>query len=343
MAALAAHCDGCRIMAADTFSNFIGMTLQGTGNNNNNWGAVLNGSTLLPLERAIRGNIVRAVTGGTLDLSANPPPAAVSQVLDFAQIFSGALTQNQIVILPNISGLWRFINITTGPFQLLLQLPGGPFINIPNQTGKLVACDGIGDLVRQDRDQVGNFEYNAVLNAGTLAANGASVLKADFPDLYLKYGTTFGTADSTHFTLPKLTDTGRFLRSTTSTLTVGTYQANQNAAHTHSVSGTTSNESAFHTHSGTSVTSTMNSSADHTHNYTAPSGSGGVAAGTNPVPIQTVTSTTTNANIDHTHNFTFTTGNESVQHTHSFSATTTSQGGTEARPESLAVIISIRY
>jgi hypothetical protein len=62
-------------MSADLLSNFIGMTLQATGNNNNAWGTILNGSALVPLERAIRGNIVRAVTGGTLDLSGSPPPS----------------------------------------------------------------------------------------------------------------------------------------------------------------------------------------------------------------------------------------------------------------------------
>ena len=40
-------------MTADLLSNFIGMTLQATGNNNNAWGTILNGSALVPLERAI--------------------------------------------------------------------------------------------------------------------------------------------------------------------------------------------------------------------------------------------------------------------------------------------------
>lgn len=60
-------------MAADILSNFIGMTLQATGNNT--WGSVPNGSALVPLKRAMRGNMVRSVTGGTLDLSGSPPPA----------------------------------------------------------------------------------------------------------------------------------------------------------------------------------------------------------------------------------------------------------------------------
>jgi hypothetical protein len=202
-------------MPADTFSSFIGMTLQATGNNNNAWGTILNGSALVTLERAIRGNIVRAVTGGTLDLSGSPPPTAVAKALDFIQIFQGTLTANQIVIVPNISGYWKFVNETTGAFQLLLQTPSGAFINIPQGCSRGVTCDGAGNLLRDDRDQVGNFEYNAVANAGTVIANGASLLNTDYPDLYAKYGTTFGSVDGSHFTLPLLTDTGRFLRSST--------------------------------------------------------------------------------------------------------------------------------
>jgi len=97
-----------------------------------------------------------------------------------------------------------------------------------------VTCDGAGNLLRDDRDQVGNFEYNAVANAGTVIANGASLLNTDYPDLYAKYGTTFGSVDGSHFTLPLLTDTGRFLRSSTGSVAVGTYQSNQNLSHTHS-------------------------------------------------------------------------------------------------------------
>ena len=339
-------------MSADLFSNFLGMTLQATGNNNNAWGTILNGSALQTLERAIAGNISRAVTGGTLDLSGSPPPAAVSQVLDAIQIFTGTLTANQIVILPNLSRIWNFVNKTTGTFQLLLQTPGGTFVNIPQGTAKLVTCDGAGNLLRADRDQVGNFEYNAVSNAGTVAANGASLLRTDFPDLYAKYGTTFGSVDSLHFTLPLLTDTGRFLRSTSGSLAVGTYQANQNLSHTHTGSGTTATESAQHVHTGSGNTGTMSANATHAHGVTggiygsdsstqgaATSGSGFVIGGHNS--LITISSN----NTDHTHAYSFTTSVENAAHTHTYSFTTStgSADGTEARPEALAVVVSIRY
>ena len=87
-------------MPVDTFSSFLGMVLQATGSNNNAWGTILNGSALLPLERAIAGNISHAVTGGTLDLSSSPPPSGLTQPLDMLQVFTGALTANQTVIVP---------------------------------------------------------------------------------------------------------------------------------------------------------------------------------------------------------------------------------------------------
>jgi len=334
-------------MSADLFSNFIGMTLQATGNNNNAWGTILNGSALATLERRISGNIVHTVTGGTLDLSGTPPPAAVSKVLDFVQIFQGTLTVNQIVILPNLSGYWKFVNETTGAFQLLLQTPSGAFVNIPQGCSRGVICDGAANLIRDDKNQVGNFEYNTVASAGTVIANGASLLRTDFPDLYLNMGTTYGSVDGTHFTLPLLTDTGRFLRSTTSALTVGTYQANQNLAHTHTgatFSGTTAIESATHTHTGSGTTGFE--SASHTHSYLGPAAGGASGTGSGIEAAPPAGANTGTESAAHSHTYSFTTSGDSVDHTHTFSGTTgtiPSSGGTEARPEALAVVVSIRF
>jgi hypothetical protein len=335
-----------------TFSSILGIALQAIGDNNNAWGTILNESALVPLERAIAGNISHAVTGGTLDLSSSPPPSGVTQPLDMLQLFTGALTANQIVIVPNLSKFWLMDNQTTGSFQLLMQTPSGAFINIPQGTTKFVACDGNGNLLRLDKDQVGNLEYNALVSPGTLQASGQSLLKTDFPDLYAKYGATFGSVDSLHFTLPLLTDTGRFLRSTTGSLTVGTYQANANASHTHTASGSTGNESAAHSHTGSGTTGTMNSNTSHSHSGTVPiqgtTGSPLVSAaawGRNDTGVDFLPATIAATNTDHTHSYSFTTGTESAVHTHAFSVTTStgSADSTESRPESLAVTISIRY
>lgn len=339
-------------MPADTFSSFLGMTLQSTGNNNNAWGTILNGSALQTIEKAIAGNVVHAVTGGTLDLSGSPPPAAQTQALEMIQSFSGTLTANQVVKLPNVSKVWLVNNSTTGAFQLLMQTASGAQVNIPQGTFKWVWCDGSNSILRMDREQVGEFVYAAVQNAGTINCAGQSLLKTDYPDLFSKIGTTFGTADSVHFTLPLLTDTGRFLRSTSGSLTLGTYQANQNKAHTHTGSGTSSGISVAHTHTGSGTTSGF--SADHTH-FMFGGGQALVGAGTasfqgggaNNTPTSgfIVGPSTGTSSANHTHTFSFTTSTDSVDHSHTYSFTTSggSADGAEARPESLAVVISIRY
>jgi microcystin-dependent protein len=340
-------------MAADTFSNFIGIKLQGVGNNNNSWGTILNGSALQPLERRISGNIVRAVTGGTLDLSGSPPPAALSQVLDFIQIFQGALTANQIVILPNLSGYWKFVNETTGAFQLLLQTPSGTFVNIPQGCSRGVTCDGAGNLLRDDRDQVGDFVYNSVVKPGTLQCSGQSLLRTDYPDLFATIGATYGSADALHFTLPLLTDTNRFLRAASGSLAVGTYQANLLGAHNHTITGAPSLGTLGTDSQGSHFHTANISDPGHSHSYGYDGGNhvggGGAFGWDSPLANNTNTGAaatgvrvnssngldTTSSAGAHVHNVTGAPGLGSIANTAS--------GGAETRPEALAVVISIRY
>lgn len=132
---------------------------------------------------------------------------------------------------------------------------------------------------------------------------------------------------STTFNILDTKTSGKFRRSRTSSLNIGTSQTDQNQAHTHS--GTTSGGSA-HTHS---VTDT-----GHTHTVTGGifggSTSVGTAAGANPVPYGVsavaIASATTGISL----------GSES-SHTHTY--TTSSSGGTEARPTSVVVMTCVKY
>jgi hypothetical protein len=124
-----------------------------------------------------------------------------------------------------------------------------------------------------------------------------------------------------------------------------TLQATGNNNSGATFSGMTGLENANHTHSGSGVTGTENQS--HSHNQSIPGGNhvgGGGSFGFDTPQAGTVATSTESAN--HNHNFSFTTGTESANHGHPFSGTTDavpSSGGTEARPEALAVTISIRY
>lgn len=332
-------------MAADTYDPILGLILQGTGNNNNNWGDVFNNSGARPIARAIGGVAVHSDVGGSLDLSGSPPPAGLRADIDMVQLFDGTLTSDLTVTVPNLSKLWWFQNNTSGSFFLYVKTPGGTAIQIPQGCGRMVMGDGNNNLIRSDKDEIGSIRMSckAAIGAGELAPNGASLLKAAFPDLYAVIGTTWGSADSLHFTLPNFTDTGRFLRSSSGSLSVGTYQANQNAAHTHTgtgtISGTTDNP-GNHTHSN------YLSDPGHSHGGTiayAFSGGPGSVGGGGSYGSQI------SAALDITTNVTgiSLTNAAGGAHTHTVSGTcsftTASSGGTEARPEAAVVLFGIRY
>ena len=76
---------------------------------------------------------------------------------------------------------------------------------------------------------------------GWLLCNGATLLKADYPDLATVLGTTYGPGDSTHFVLPDLR--GYFIRGLGApgkpdpVRVLGSIQDSTNKTHTHADSG----------------------------------------------------------------------------------------------------------
>lgn len=189
---------------------------------------------------------------------------------------------------------------------------------------------------------------------GTGIASGTTILTVDGPTQITMSGNSSATGTSAFFVspflmntgtikLPDLTTAGRFRRSRTSSTEVGQAQADQNKAHTHSVSGTTGSQSADHTHtySGT----TANNNVNHTHGFNAiltgngPTG-GGVGGGGSFGTTQGGVTGTESAN--HTHTYSGTTSGISVGHTHTFSATTGSDGGTETRPTAMVFLTCIK-
>jgi microcystin-dependent protein len=343
-------------MTADSYTSILGMIAQFTGNNNNSWGDTFNNSFGAIIERAVAGIATHADTGGTLDLSASPPPAGPSGALDYIQRFTGTLTSNLTVTMPNLKKSWIIDNATNGSFSLLIKASaGGTAVEIPQGVSRLVWCDGAASIRREDADQVGTFRYSgcATNQPGGFACNGASLLRADHPDLFAKIGTTWGTVDGTHFTLPDLQTAGRFLRSSSGSLTVGTYQSNQNKSHTHTGSGTTGVESADHTHvtSISGTTGAMSANASHTHTVSGATIGGntsGLSGGsTTGTPVNSTAIVIDAKNTDHTHTFSGsgTSSGINTNHTHAYSFTTStgSADGTEARPESAVAYVSILY
>lgn len=344
-------------MAADTYEPILGLILQGVGNNNNAWGTVHDNSGFKPLARAIGGVNTISNTSGTVDLSTVVPPAGLRLDVDAIQILNGSLTTDLTVQVANVSKLWRFWNRTTGGFNVYVKVPGGAaatgpgtpggLVQIPNGVCVEVTCDGAGTLIRADDGNVGSFRMSgkAAVGPGEIACNGASYLRTALPDLFAKIGTTWGAVDGTHFNVPNLTDTGRFLRSATGSVPAGTYQANQNLAHVHTITGAPGvGNLSTDTQGNHSHTINLNDPG-HVHgvfipqNNTTTGGGGFICAGSlvnittnNGVTGISASSVPTGA---HAHNVT---GAPSLG-----TMAIASQGGTEARPESAVCTIAIRY
>lgn len=336
-------------MVADTYSARLGMLEMGTGNQNNSWGTSFNGSVTNVIDRAIAGVAAYSNTGGTLDLSASPPPAGLRQDLDAVQLFNGALTSDLTVIVPNLSKIWDVGNFTSGSFSLFFKTASGTAVQIPQGCIRKLILDGSNNIFREDRDEVGKFTYTAraAVAPGELLCNGASLLRASFPDLFNAIGITWGAVDGTHFTLPLLTDTGRYLRSAGGGFAVGGYLANQNKSHTHTGGGTDSTVGIDHTHPVAGTTSTESATHTHTYNNSNAASAGVTGGGGFGLNINDSGGTTGAQSANHTHSFSVTSGtmnsNTSHSHTYSFTTSTGSADGTEARPESAVVLICIKY
>src|SRR5437879_2426925 len=129
-------------MPADTFSSILGWLVMGTGNDNNNWGDNHNNQVSAILEKAIAGWNTSAVTGGTLDLSANAPPAGPSGAVESLLQFTGTLAANQTVIVPNLTKTWWVSNaLTLAGFTLSFKTPSGSPVVIPPGY-QVVFCTG---------------------------------------------------------------------------------------------------------------------------------------------------------------------------------------------------------
>jgi microcystin-dependent protein len=160
-------------MTADTYTARLGLIEQGTGNNNNSWGDTFNTSFAVIADRAIAGFLSHSDTGGTLDLSASPPPAGPRADVDAIQEFTGTLASNLVVQVPNLSKIWLVRNACTlGAFSLKFKTPAGSASAAIPVGWSLVWGDGANNIYIGLSTSLRDTQW---LGAdGTLAAPGVS-------------------------------------------------------------------------------------------------------------------------------------------------------------------------
>lgn len=335
---------------ADVLTSLYAFVKQTIGGNRNTWGGILN-SNFDKVEGAIAGVTSKVLSGGSYSLTDSERRNATLSI-------TGVLTSKQTVVVQNIAGPLTVMNLTTGNFTLLLKTATGDPINIPRGCIRRIWCDGANNLYRDDAEQVGDVFHHAgtAVPPGALENTGATLLIADYPDLYDKVGTTYGGDGVSNFKIPQENDTGRFRRARTSSIVLGTKQANAFKTHTHTGSvtatgsATTGSGGGSHSHSFSG--NTGNTSNGHTHEQDGAIGiqaSAGTQGSASPTYVGQGNKQTGPMSADHTHAFSGTTSTTSIDHTHSVSIsatgsfTTAATGDTETRPESIAYISCIRY
>lgn len=122
------------------FTTRIRLTKQATGENLNQWGAILNSGVFDLVDFAIAGvqtiavsasNVVLTTAEGTTDEAR----AAVLKV-------QGALAANVNIIAPNLQKTYIVSNNTSGAFTLGIKTASGTAVVIPQGSAAQVFCDG---------------------------------------------------------------------------------------------------------------------------------------------------------------------------------------------------------
>lgn len=331
---------------SDTFSDLLGLRYQETGGNENTWGELLNTDVFEVLENAIAGMATHAVTGGSVDLSADP---LVEQV----HKFTGTLSSDLTVTIPNLKKTMKVWNATSGSYYMLLKTASGTAICIPQGTIKEIVCDGANGVYRGDREEVGEIKYfgGTTVPNGYFECDGATPSRTLTPDLFAKIGTTWGTGNgSTTYTLPDLKTAGRFLRARTGSVAVGTYQSEMVGPHSHAntCASTLSMNSytpagsispSTYTPSGT-VSTTINSSSGST-NFLSAAGGGISAPGSGSLAFGSVTASSSFSG--NAQGFSFSGNAATLTGTITSTMTNVNNSGTENRPINAVALACIKY
>lgn len=156
--------------------------------------------------------------------------------------------------LNGLSGLFSAVATATAGTVMTRDGSGRSAVAAPSATGD-IANKGYVDA-RMPTGSITMFG-GAAAPTGWLLCDGASVLRADYADLFAVIGTTYGSVDGTHFTLPNMAS--KFPRGNTPGTGAGA------DTHQHAVTGLTANS---HTHS---LSSHYHGLASHTHGIAATS------------------------------------------------------------------------
>ena len=152
---------------SSTYSTRIRLEKQGSGENANTWGDILNANVIELADEAIAGYAVVSVSAGEEILTANN--GSVDQSRNATLEIAGTLTANVTVVFPAQEKTYFIRENTTGSFNTFLKTAGGTAVGIQQGTNIMVATDGT-TIVKSGETSVANFTANALTVAGNVSA-----------------------------------------------------------------------------------------------------------------------------------------------------------------------------
>jgi hypothetical protein len=151
---------------ASTYTDRLRLEKQGSGENPNSWGTILNQNVIDLLDDAIAGYAVVSVSGTPLTLSETN--GAPDQSRNASLEFSGTLTANVTITVPAEEKQYFLRNNSTGAFSVIVKTAGGTALTLEPNQNILAACDGT------------NIYYTggAITSITSLTVNNLSVVSA---------------------------------------------------------------------------------------------------------------------------------------------------------------------
>lgn len=166
---------------ASTYTS-LGFNRQGTGDNTNTWGAVLNDEVITLIDEAIRGRAAFALTGTVTLTATNGVSNQARCMLLHATSGTGGT-----VIIPTVSKLYVAWNQSTG--NMVISTGGATTTTVEAGDLTVIFCDG--DKVRQI--MVGGYTVREYVAASLLGVPGTLPAQASNAGKFVKTDGTNAT------------------------------------------------------------------------------------------------------------------------------------------------------
>lgn len=241
-------------MATDQYSvGKLGLIEPGRGNYVDTWDAPLfaNWQTL---DAAVSGTTTITLSNQNVVLTIPTyptypnPPTTANSAQNLRLLLNGTLSANVTVSVPaGVGGFWIVDNQTTGPFSVSIKTTSVGSAGVFALQGyrSLLFSDGANINFADSGGVISNTPQlpsgtvlpyaGPVVPSGYLFCDGSQYATSLYPNLFAAIGYTWGGSGLV-FNVPNYQN--QFLRGASSTVPVGTYEANSLASHTHTAAVT---------------------------------------------------------------------------------------------------------